>query len=54
MSDDIIWQSAADLAALYGTRSLSPVDVTRAVLDRIDQVDPVLNAFCLRDDEGGP
>ncbi|MEM7122410.1 MAG: amidase [Pseudomonadota bacterium] len=51
MSDDIIWQSAADLAAGFDARTLSPVEATRAVLDRIDQVDPVINAFCLRDDK---
>lgn len=38
--------SAAQLSDAYRSRDLSPVDVTRAMLDRIDQVDPKINAFC--------
>ena len=38
--------TAAELLALYRTRGASPVEATRAVLARIERVDPVLNAFC--------
>lgn len=33
------------LQAAYTDRSLSPVEVTRAFLDRIDEIDPGINAF---------
>ena len=38
--------TATELLALYRTRGASPVEATRAVLARIERVDPVLNAFC--------
>ena len=38
--------SALELLRLYRTRAASPVEATRAVLARIERVDPVLNAFC--------
>jgi aspartyl-tRNA(Asn)/glutamyl-tRNA(Gln) amidotransferase subunit A len=44
--------SAADLVASYQAKALSPVEVTRAVLARIDRLNPVLNAFVLVDEEG--
>ena len=37
--------SALTLLALYRSGDASPVDATRAVLARIDRVNPVLNAF---------
>lgn len=37
--------TAAAMTAGFADRSLSPVEVTRAVLDRIDACDPVLNAM---------
>ena len=37
------------LAAAYGDRTLSPVEAVQACLDRIDRLDPVLNAFVLVD-----
>ena len=42
---DLCFLSALELAELYRERKLSPVEVTRAVLDRIDQLNPALNAF---------
>src|SRR6186713_2505416 len=36
---------ATDLIAGYRARSFSPVDVTEAILRRIDQLDPRVNAF---------
>lgn len=39
--------TATELIAAYGTRQLSPVDVTAAVLDRIHRLNPNLLAFYL-------
>ena len=43
----VIWQSALALVALIRNKKLSPVEVTDAVLARIETVNPALNAFCL-------
>ena len=49
MSD--LWAlSATDLLDGYREHQLSPVEVTRAVLDRIEKLNPVLNAFNLVSD----
>jgi len=37
--------SAVELGALYRGKALSPVEVTQAVLRRIDRVDPAINAM---------
>ena len=42
---DLCYLSARDLRKLYQRREVSPVEVTRAVLSRIDQIDPGINAF---------
>ena len=42
----LLERSALDLIELYRTRRASPVEVTRAALERIATLDPVLNAFC--------
>ena len=39
--------SAVELLELYRTGQASPVEATRAVLARIEALNPVLNAFCL-------
>ena len=39
--------SVAQAAAMIEQRQLSPVDLTRALLDRADALDPQLNAFLL-------
>ena len=49
---DVCFMSAADLVASYQAKTLSPVEVTQAVLARIDRLNPVLNAFVLVDEEG--
>ena len=43
--------SALQLRQLYRTGQLSPVEATRAVLERIARFDPEVNAFCLVDEE---
>lgn len=50
-SDEIARLSAVELVALYRQRKLSPVEVTRATLDRIHRLDPQINAFALLDAE---
>lgn len=42
---DILFASIPEVGALYRTGTLSPVEVTRASLARIEALDPVLNAF---------
>lgn len=51
MNEDITLLPASDLLELYRGKALSPVDVTRACLDRIADLDPKLNAYCLVDEE---
>ena len=53
MSEEIYYADAADLAAQIRRKALSPVEVLQAHLDRIEAVNPRLNAVvCL--DEGAP
>jgi aspartyl-tRNA(Asn)/glutamyl-tRNA(Gln) amidotransferase subunit A len=51
MPTDPAMLSAAELCQLYRTRQLSPVEATRAVLERIEHFDSEVNAFCLVDEE---
>src|SRR5205823_748167 len=44
-ADDLTYLSVTDAASLLRTRRLSPVDLTRAVLDRIDRLDSKIGAF---------
>src|SRR5258708_4471711 len=46
MSSDLLTLSAVDLLAAYRAKRISPVEVTRAALQRIETLDPVLNSFC--------
>jgi aspartyl-tRNA(Asn)/glutamyl-tRNA(Gln) amidotransferase subunit A len=43
--------TGSDLARMYRRRTVSPVEVTRAVLARIDKLNARYNAFCLVDHE---
>ncbi len=43
---EIAGRSAGDLARLIRARQASPVEVVQASLDRIQQIQPALNAFC--------
>ncbi len=49
---DIPYTSAVSLLDLYRRKVLSPVEVTRLLLDRLDALQPKLNAFCVIDHEG--
>ena len=48
---DIASITAADLIRLYRRRELSPVEVTRDVLARVERFEPSINAFVLIDQE---
>src|SRR2546430_2485343 len=45
-STELGFTPATELARLIRTKALSPVELTRAVLERIERVNPVVNAFC--------
>jgi len=47
MSADLCALSATELVELYRMHAASPVEVARAVLGRIEKLNPELNAFCL-------
>jgi aspartyl-tRNA(Asn)/glutamyl-tRNA(Gln) amidotransferase subunit A len=44
-SDDLAFGTIAEIAAQYRSRALSPVELTRALLGRIERLDPTLHAF---------
>ena len=46
MPSDLLKLSAVDLLDGYRTKRISPVEVTRAALQHIEALNPVLNAFC--------
>ena len=48
---DVLSLSAADLVERYRSKQLSPVEVIRAALDRIAQLQPTYNAFVLVGEE---
>ena len=43
---DLCYTPATEIARLIRTKALSPVEVTRTVLERIDSINPRVNAFC--------
>jgi len=45
MSDEIAYATIRELGAHYRARRLSPVEVTRVLLARIEKLDPTLHAF---------
>jgi aspartyl-tRNA(Asn)/glutamyl-tRNA(Gln) amidotransferase subunit A len=45
MSDAIAFSTIRELGARYRAKQLSPVEVTRALLGRIEKLDPTLHAF---------
>jgi aspartyl-tRNA(Asn)/glutamyl-tRNA(Gln) amidotransferase subunit A len=49
---DIAFASAEALADLYRTKALSPVEAVQALFERLDALQPKLNAFCVVDRDG--
>src|SRR5581483_6334625 len=47
MHDDIAYMPATEMLAAFRAKRLSPVEVASALLDRIDAVNPAVNAYCL-------
>jgi len=52
MKQDLCALSATELLAAYRAKTISPVEVTEAVLKRIRRLNPVLNCFILVDEKG--
>ncbi|HXV25860.1 MAG TPA: amidase [Alphaproteobacteria bacterium] len=50
--DDASLLSATEMVAQFRSGSLSPVEATKAALDRIERLNSRFNAFCLVDAEG--
>jgi aspartyl-tRNA(Asn)/glutamyl-tRNA(Gln) amidotransferase subunit A len=44
--EDLCYTPATELSKLIRSKSLSPVELIKAVLDRIDRLNPKINAFC--------
>src|SRR3989337_2602180 len=44
--------SATELVALYRSRTLSPVEATKATLSRIERCNGAVNAYCHLDPDG--
>ena len=51
-SDDLAFMPATAMAAAIRSRKLSPIEVTRAILERIERLNPRLNAYLTVDGEG--
>ena len=48
---EICWMSAVELLSAYKKKKLSPVEAVKALLARIDQLNPKLNAIVTRTDD---
>jgi aspartyl-tRNA(Asn)/glutamyl-tRNA(Gln) amidotransferase subunit A len=44
-NDDLVFLSAAELSGMIARRAVSPLELMRAVLERVDRTQPSLNAF---------
>ncbi|HEX6775027.1 MAG TPA: amidase, partial [Methylomirabilota bacterium] len=51
MPRDLCFTPATELARLYRSRKISPLEVMRAVLERLDRVNPLVNAVVTLDRE---
>jgi len=47
VNDTLAWMPATEIAAAVREKRLSPVELTRALLERIDAINPKLNAYIL-------
>jgi aspartyl-tRNA(Asn)/glutamyl-tRNA(Gln) amidotransferase subunit A len=48
VTDELCYLPASEALALFSLRELSPVELLRATIDRIEAVDPVVNALPIR------
>src|SRR2546422_11429472 len=53
-SDELAYATIADITNHYRRRALSPVELTKALLARIERLDPTLHAFVTVTTEGAP
>ena len=51
MSDDVVWADATELACRIRSRQISPVEVLTTLVDRIDTVNPAVNAIVVPADD---
>lgn len=51
MSEESLWWSTRELAARIAAKEISAREALEAHLERIDAVNPILNAVVTRDDE---
>jgi aspartyl-tRNA(Asn)/glutamyl-tRNA(Gln) amidotransferase subunit A len=49
--DGLVWRTATELARLLASGELSSVELTGALIERSDAVDPGINAYLHRTDE---
>src|SRR5215469_4394371 len=49
---EVAYLSAVELIELFRSKALSPVEVIRLALDRLDELQPKINAFCVVDRDG--
>ncbi|MAG34806.1 MAG: Asp-tRNA(Asn)/Glu-tRNA(Gln) amidotransferase GatCAB subunit A [Dehalococcoidia bacterium] len=49
--NDLAWLTITEACSLVARRLVSPVELTRAVLDQIDRLEPTLNCFITRLDD---
>ena len=52
LSTDILYLPASELAKRIQSKALSPVDLTKAYLDRSEKLGPKLNAYARLDPHG--
>ena len=51
MSNELIYKTAKELLELFERKEVSPVEVIKAVLERVEERDKDINAFILVDEE---
>jgi aspartyl-tRNA(Asn)/glutamyl-tRNA(Gln) amidotransferase subunit A len=47
MHDEIAWMPATEMAEAVRARRLSPVEIARAMIERVEALNPKINAYCL-------
>jgi len=45
--DDLCYLPATEMAKRIRAKKLSPVEIVKAVLERIDEVNPKVNCYCV-------